>query len=75
VGSLAYARWAVTRGGTGPWFQLSTLPFVLWLGRYGALLEAGRGEAPEDLIFRDRALLGLAAAWAALFVCGVYIAN
>ena len=44
----------------------------LRLARYGSLLEAGAGEAPEELIVGDRALLALSLLWAALFVGGVY---
>jgi len=37
--------------------------FLLWLARYATLIGAGAGEAPEDLILRDRALLLLSSAW------------
>ena len=72
VGSVAYARWAFSRPDFGPWFELSMVPFVIWLGRYGMMLGAGAGQAPEDLILRDRMLLALSAIWAVLFVGGVY---
>ena len=69
---IAYARWAFTRPEEGPWLELSMVPFAIWLGRYCMMLAAGAGQAPERLILRDRALLGLAGFWAALFFGGVY---
>jgi decaprenyl-phosphate phosphoribosyltransferase len=74
LGCLAYLRWAFTRPQFGPWIELSSLPFVMWLGRYLIMLAAGYGEAPEELILRDPGLLALGAAWAALFVAGIYVA-
>jgi decaprenyl-phosphate phosphoribosyltransferase len=75
LGCLAYARWAFWRPEPGLWFELSIAPFMLWLGRYGMLLGAGAGEAPEELILRDPALLALGALWLMLFLGGVYVAR
>jgi decaprenyl-phosphate phosphoribosyltransferase len=75
VGCLAYARWAFTRPGASACFELSIVPFLLWLGRYSALLGAGAGEAPEEVILRDPGLLAAGATWIALFVGGVYVAG
>jgi decaprenyl-phosphate phosphoribosyltransferase len=72
LGCLAYARWAFARPAPGPWFELSMVPFVMWLGRYAMILDTGAGEAPEELILRDPGLLALGALWALLFVGGVY---
>jgi decaprenyl-phosphate phosphoribosyltransferase len=72
LGAVAYAGWAFARPDLGPWLELSMVPFVMWLGRYAMVLGTGRGEAPEELVFRDPALLVLAAVWCALFVGGVY---
>ena len=50
------------------------MPVVIWLGRYAAAAsQRGAGEAPEELILRDRALLALTLAWTALFVGGIYV--
>ena len=73
LASLAYAMWAFTRPEHGVWYELSMASFVLWLARYAMLLGRGDGQAPEELILRDRALLALSAAWALLFLCGVYV--
>ncbi len=33
------------------------IPFVLWLLRYALLLDRGQGQAPEEVVLRDRFLL------------------
>lgn len=71
--SAAYAVWAFTRPEHGLWYEPSMVPFVLWLVRYSMLVARGGGQAPEELILRDRVLLALAVAWAALFLGGVYV--
>ena len=70
---IAYAVWAFRRPEHGPWYELSILPFVMWLGRYAVLLRRGDGEAPEELILHDWALLLLSLAWTVLFLCGIYV--
>jgi decaprenyl-phosphate phosphoribosyltransferase len=73
--TVAYAGWAFTRGQEHVLYELSLVPFVLWLGRYAALLTGGAGEAPEELILRDRLLLALSVAWALVFLAAVYVAR
>ncbi len=70
---IAYAVWAFRRPEHGPWYELSIVPFAMWLGRYGVLLRGGDGEAPEELILHDWALLLLSLAWTVLFLCGIYV--
>jgi decaprenyl-phosphate phosphoribosyltransferase len=70
---VAYAVWAFRRPEHGPWYELSIVPFVAWLGRYSVLLRRGHGEAPEELILHDWALLLLSLAWTVLFLCGIYV--
>lgn len=72
LGGAAYASWAFTRPAAGLWIELSMVPFGLWLARYTAMLDTGAGEAPEELIFGDPTLLLSAAAWAILFLIGLY---
>jgi decaprenyl-phosphate phosphoribosyltransferase len=73
VSGVAYVSWAFTRPAHVVWYALSIAPFLLWLARYGALVGAGAGQAPEELILRDRTLLSLSIAWTLLFVGGVYV--
>jgi decaprenyl-phosphate phosphoribosyltransferase len=72
---VAYAGWAFTRAQHGAWYALSMAPFLLWLLRYATLLGRGAGQAPEALILRDPVLLALSVSWAAVFLCGVYVAG
>lgn len=69
---LAYAVWALTGPGGGPWHALSVAPLALWLARYAALVARGAGQSPEEVIAGDRTLLLLTAVWAGLFLGGVY---
>jgi len=69
----AYTGWAFTRPAHVLWYGLSIIPFLLWLGRYAALISAGAGQAPEELILRDRTLLALSVTWSILFLGGVYV--
>jgi decaprenyl-phosphate phosphoribosyltransferase len=71
----AYTGWAFTRPSHVAWYAMSIVPFLLWLGRYAALIGAGAGQAPEELILRDRTLLALSVAWSVLFIGGVYVGH
>jgi decaprenyl-phosphate phosphoribosyltransferase len=73
LASASYAVWAFTRPEHGAWYEVSMVAFVLWLARYAVLIGRGGGQAPEELILRDRVLLALSVAWALLFLCGVYV--
>jgi decaprenyl-phosphate phosphoribosyltransferase len=57
------------------WYGLSIAPLLLWLGRYATQIGAGAGQAPEELILRDRTLLALGVAWGLLFLGGVYVGH
>jgi decaprenyl-phosphate phosphoribosyltransferase len=71
---FAYSVWAfqlpVVDG--VPWRLLTIAPFALCLLRYGKLVLAGAGEAPEDVLFRDRILQLAGFAWLVLFALGVH---
>jgi decaprenyl-phosphate phosphoribosyltransferase len=73
VAAVAYTGWAFTRPSHLVWYGLSITPLLGWLIRYAILIGAGAGQAPEELILRDRTLLGLSFAWAFLFLGGVYV--
>jgi decaprenyl-phosphate phosphoribosyltransferase len=75
VAGVAYISWAFTRPSHVVWYGLSIAPFLLWLARYATLVGAGTGEAPEELILRDRALIALSAGWMILFLGGVYVGH
>jgi decaprenyl-phosphate phosphoribosyltransferase len=73
IGGVAYVSWAATRPAHVIWYALSVAPFLLWLARYASLVGAGAGQAPEELILRDRTLLALGVVWTLLFLGGVYV--
>jgi decaprenyl-phosphate phosphoribosyltransferase len=76
VAMLAYCLWAFEEARVSdafPWFELSIIPFVLALLRYALRLAAGEGGAPEEVVFRDRALQLLGLVWAVVFALGVYV--
>ena len=75
IAATAYVSWAFTRPSHIALYVLSIVPFLLWLVRYAVLVGAGAGQAPEELILRDRTLLVLGAAWCALFLGGVYVGH
>ena len=70
---VAYTSWAFTRPAHVVWYALSIVPLLLWLVRYAMLIGAGAGQAPEELILRDRALLALTVAWGLLFLSLIHI--
>jgi decaprenyl-phosphate phosphoribosyltransferase len=74
---FAYSVWAFelpTVHGV-PWRLLTIVPFALCLLRYGTLVRAGAGEAPDELILRDRLLQLGAVAWLVLFALSVHAAG
>lgn len=75
VAGVAYISWAFTRPVHVAWYGLSIAPFLLWLVRYAGLIGRGAGQAPEELILRDRTLLALSAAWTLIFLGGVYVGH
>lgn len=77
VATSAYCLWAFQRprhDGVS-WFELTIIPFVLWLLRYGLLLDQGAGQAPEELVMRDGFLLAMSVTWLAMFACAVYVGS
>jgi decaprenyl-phosphate phosphoribosyltransferase len=73
---FAYCVWAfglVDVDGL-PWRLLTVVPFTICLLRYGSLVGAGAGEAPEELILGDRTLVLSAVAWLFLFALSVHAA-
>lgn len=75
VAMLSYCLWAFEKAELAavdfPWFQVSIVPFVLALLRYALLIDAGDGEAPEDVVLEDRTLQLLGLLWALTFLAGV----
>jgi decaprenyl-phosphate phosphoribosyltransferase len=75
----AYCLWAFDKAGLLShashhfvWIQLSVIPVILGTLHMLRLVDAGLVDAPEDLVFHDHVLQGLAALWVALFAIGIY---
>ncbi len=71
---FAYCVWAFqlpTVDGV-PWRPLTIVPFAACLARYGALVQGGGGEAPEELLLHDRVLQLAGVAWLVVFALGVH---
>ena len=66
----AYALWAFSSGVT-IWRELSNVAFTLALLRYGLLVTAGRGGAPETVIFSDRFMQLTGVVWVVMFSLGL----
>jgi decaprenyl-phosphate phosphoribosyltransferase len=77
VALIAYCFWAFALPDIDgvPWRPLTIVPVAACLARYGMLLGAGAGEAPEDLVLRDGPLLLVGIAWLVLFALGVHAAG
>jgi len=77
VAVTAYSLWAFEMGETQkgiPWSTLSIAPFVLAILRFAVDVDKGAAGAPEEIVFRDRVLLGLGIVWAATVGVGVFSA-
>jgi decaprenyl-phosphate phosphoribosyltransferase len=70
----AYCVWAFQRIGTDeiPWYELSIVPFVLGVLRYGLLIDMNAAAAPEQTLASDRPLQVIALAWVTTFAFGAY---
>jgi decaprenyl-phosphate phosphoribosyltransferase len=77
VAIFSYSVWAFelpTVNGV-PWRLLTIIPFVICIARYAALIGAGSGESPEDLLISDRVLQIAGGLWLVLFALGVHVAG
>lgn len=74
---VGYVSWALDRTsesfGSDPWATVSIVPFVFAVFRYAAAVDAGLGEAPEEILLRDRVLQVLGFLWLVVFVAAVHV--
>jgi decaprenyl-phosphate phosphoribosyltransferase len=75
LGFVAYWVWAFQAPAIDVigWRPLTIVPFAASLLRYGQLLRAGGGEAPEDLLLTDRWLILASVLWVAAFALSVQV--
>lgn len=71
---VTYSLWAfeVGAGNGTTWHVVSVIPFVLAVLRFAVDVDAGTAEAPDDIVLRDRALLGLGGVWLLTLVAAAY---
>ena len=64
-----YALWAVelNTSDTISLALISSVPFSIALLSYALKVEQGKAEIPEDLMFGDRMLVGVAITWVLIF--------
>ncbi len=74
---FAYCVWAFQLPSIDgvPWRPLTIVPFAACLARYAMLVQAGHGEAPEELVLRDRWLQLAGLVWLVVFALGVHAAS
>jgi decaprenyl-phosphate phosphoribosyltransferase len=74
----AYCLWAFEQSGAG-WrgavYELTIVPFLLLMLRYGLLIERGRAEAPEDVVLGDRQFAAFTIIWALNFAAAIYVSR
>jgi decaprenyl-phosphate phosphoribosyltransferase len=77
VALFSYCVWAfeLPMIDGAPWRPLTIVPFAACLARYGTLVQAGHGEAPEELVLRDRWLQLVGLLWLVVFALGVHAAS
>jgi decaprenyl-phosphate phosphoribosyltransferase len=70
---FAYCVWAFALPSINgiPWRPLTIIPFAVCLLRYGKVVRAGGGEAPEEVLMSDRVLAAAGVCWLVLFALGV----
>jgi decaprenyl-phosphate phosphoribosyltransferase len=71
---FAYSVWAFNLPDVDdvPWRPLTIVPFAACLLRYGSLVKAGAGEAPEEMLLSDRWLQVAGCVWLVLFALIVH---
>jgi decaprenyl-phosphate phosphoribosyltransferase len=70
---ISYSLWAFEQAPDSgvPWHTISIAPFVMALLRYAVDVDAGTAAEPEDIVFRDRVLQLIGAAWLVTVCLGV----
>jgi decaprenyl-phosphate phosphoribosyltransferase len=75
---VAYCLWTfqqASRHGVPTIYQLTIVPFLLFVLRYAFLIELGRGSTPEDIVLRDRSLQVFTLFWAASLASAMYFGH
>jgi decaprenyl-phosphate phosphoribosyltransferase len=72
---MTYGLWAfqMREIHDSPWAVISMAPFVIAVLRYAVDIDAGKGDAPEEIALKDRILQLLAVCWLTTALLAVYV--
>jgi decaprenyl-phosphate phosphoribosyltransferase len=80
---ITYSLWAFqlagqtavqsTHSSARPWLEISVIPWVFIFLRYAMFIDMGRAGEPEDVVLKDRVIMGIGAVWLAIFATGVIL--
>ena len=81
VTMITYSLWAFQLASTPdiahksakPWLEVSVIPWVFIFLRYSMFVDTGRAGEPEDVVLKDRVIMGIGAVWLAVFATGVIL--
>jgi decaprenyl-phosphate phosphoribosyltransferase len=81
VTMVTYSLWAFQLASTPdiahksakPWLEISVIPWVFIFLRYSMFVDTGRAGEPEDVVLKDRVIMGIGAVWLAVFATGVIL--
>jgi decaprenyl-phosphate phosphoribosyltransferase len=83
VTMITYSLWAfqlattangvVAHKAAKPWLEISVIPWVFIFLRYSMFIDSGRAGEPEDVVLKDRVIMGIGAVWLAVFATGVIL--
>ncbi|MEZ0112739.1 decaprenyl-phosphate phosphoribosyltransferase [Catenulispora sp. EB89] len=83
VTMITYSLWAfqlattangiVAHKSAKPWLEISVIPWVFIFLRYSMFIDSGRAGEPEDVVLKDRVIMGIGAVWLAVFATGVIL--
>jgi decaprenyl-phosphate phosphoribosyltransferase len=70
---MSYSLWAFENAPAEgvPWHTISIAPFLVGMLRYAVDVDAGSAAEPEDIVFADRVLQGVAVCWLVVVWLGV----
>ncbi len=80
---ITYSLWAFQLAGqpdaqghtssARPWLEVSVIPWVFIFLRYAMFIDMGRAGEPEDVVLKDRVIMGIAVVWLLVFATGVIL--
>ncbi len=78
VTTTAYSLWAFADGPhpePSAWLEISVVPLFLGMLRFAQQAETTEVSAPEELLLRDRQIIGLGLLWVVLVIIGISVSG